>query len=226
MTSPGFDSREIFRPIVPVYDLLNRLLSGGLDRGWRRVAAREARGMRVLDLACGTGDLMVELLRTGRPAVVGADILPEMLSRVGGKIGAYAHRSGLVAAAGENLPFASGSFDTVTIAFGIRNFMDWRRGLRQMHRVLRGGGRIVILEFGLPKTTVVRSAYLAYFRGVLPLVGRVVSRDPRAYSYLPDSVLRWPTPESFLAELTSAGFREARETPLASGIVHLYVAEK
>lgn len=221
-----FDSRDIFRPIVPVYDLLNRVLSAGLDRSWRRRAAVEATGMRILDLACGTGDLMAELLRIGREKVVGADILPEMLARVGPKIAPFAHRSSLVVTDGERLPLLAGSFDAVTIAFGIRNFADPWAGLREIQRVLRPGGRAVILEFSLPKFAPLRLAYLGYFRGLLPLVGRVVSGDARAYSYLPESVLRWPSPDEFAARIRGAGFSSVRAIPLSAGIVHLHVAEK
>ncbi|MEK8022280.1 MAG: ubiquinone/menaquinone biosynthesis methyltransferase [Candidatus Hydrogenedentota bacterium] len=218
------DSRSIFRPIVPVYDLLNRLLSLGIDQSWRREAARRFSAGRVLDLACGTGDLSLAL--APRCRVVGADILPEMLARAMTKKRAARFYFPLVAAAGESLPFKAASMDGVTVAFGVRNFADREAGLKEMARVIRPGGRAVILEFAMPDRKGLRSLYLSYFRGVLPFLGRVVSGDERAYSYLPESVLNFPPPAEFRREILGAGFSEVTIQDLTFGIVRLYDARR
>ncbi len=236
------DSRPIFRPIVPVYDLLNRLLSLGLDQSWRRRAASMLTGGRVLDVACGTGDLA--LADAARPGtrVVGTDILPEMLAVAARKNSARKNAArktsqmmdgeasravlGWTASAGERLPFASSSFDAVTIAFGIRNFVDRAAGLGEMHRVLRSGGTLVILEFGVPAFAPFRALYLFYFRKVLPFIGRLVAGNERSYAYLPETVLAFPEPAEFERELEAAGFAAEPSLSLTLGIVRLYFARR
>lgn len=216
------DSRTIFRPIVPVYDPLNRLLSFGMDQSWRRKAAREVLPGRVLDLACGTGDLA--LMDPGR--VFGCDILPEMLLVAKKKIHSSGRSIPLIAARGEELPLRRETFESVTIAFGIRNFSDRLAGIKEIARVIKRGGRLVILEFAIPSNTLFKSLYLFYFLKVLPFIGRMISGNSRSYSYLPESVLAFPEPDRFSEELKANGFRDVRSENLTLGIVRLYVAER
>lgn len=221
----GIDSRDIFRPIVPVYDVLNRILSLGLDQSWRRAAAREARGDLVLDLATGTGDLAFELARDRR--VVAADILPEMVLLARAKAGnKKAEAVRFCSGAGEDIPFKSETFDSLTIAFGIRNFRNRLIGLSEMARVLKPGGRLVILEFGVPEGRIFGTLYRFYFQKVLPLIGRVFSGNNRSYTYLPESVLAWPSPDDFASEILERGFEDVKHRPLTFGICRLFTATK
>jgi demethylmenaquinone methyltransferase/2-methoxy-6-polyprenyl-1,4-benzoquinol methylase len=221
--------RAMFDRIAPRYDLLNRVLSAGTDVRWRRRAVDELepRG-RVLDLCTGTADLLLEAL--GRSADLrgeGADLSEGMLLRGRRKLadGGFSSRAGLVAADGEALPFASGSFDGALVAFGIRNIGDREQALRELHRVLRPGGRVVILEFSMPPG-LLGGAYRFYFRHVLPRVGALISGDREAYTYLPASVAVFPEPPAFGAMLEGAGFTGVRWTALTAGIAHLFRADK
>lgn len=224
------DSRPIFRPIVPVYDLLNRCLSLGLDQSWRRHAASHLPRGRVLDVACGTGDLA--LADAARPGVrvFGTDILSEMLSVAARKNSARRNAAGAVigwtASAGERLPFRSACFDALTIAFGIRNFVDRRAGLVEMARVLRPGAPLLILEFGVPGIRPIRALYLFYFTRLLPFIGSVIAGNPRSYAYLPETVLAFPEPSDFVDEIAAAGFKNVESESLTMGIVRLYRAAR
>lgn len=223
------DSRHIFRPIVPVYDLLNRILSLGFDQAWRRRAAALLPAGRILDIACGTGDLALAGAARRGTRVYGTDILPEMLAKADlkNRVRRGAGKSaaaGWVASTGERLAFQAASFDAATIAFGIRNFVDRAEGLREMARVLRPGGRLLILEFGVPTWQPFRALYLLYFRRLLPLAGRLLSGNSRSYAYLPETVLAFPEPGEFEAEIARAGFAAAPSEPLTLGIVRLYSA--
>jgi demethylmenaquinone methyltransferase/2-methoxy-6-polyprenyl-1,4-benzoquinol methylase len=222
----------MFTDIAPRYDFLNRLLSAGIDRRWRRAAVAAAlpsRGGRFLDVATGTADVALEIFRQkGRDArVVGAD-LSEGMVRLGAR---KARRAGLsdrlsfVLCPGESLPFRDGSFDAVTIAFGIRNVVDRPRALREMWRVTRRGGRIVVLEFSMPKGPVVGSLYDFYFHRLLPFVGGLFSRRS-AYRYLPDSVGAFPPPEEFARMMGDAGCSSVEVRPLTFGIATLYVGTR
>lgn len=203
---------------MPVYDLLNRLLSFGMDQHWRRVAARRVDGGLVLDLACGTGDLSIALSRRSR--VVGSDILPEMLAVARRKAKAIP----FAASDGEHLSFRDDAFDAVTIAFGIRNFSNRKAGLREMARVLTPNGRLVILEFAIPSNVLFKNLYLFYFLKVLPFVGKMISRNSRSYSYLPESVLGFPEPLQFIEEIRSCGFTDLSTEAMTFGIVRIYSA--
>jgi demethylmenaquinone methyltransferase/2-methoxy-6-polyprenyl-1,4-benzoquinol methylase len=222
----------MFDAIAPRYDLLNHLLSAGLDRRWRSRAIAELAlrpGARVLDLCSGTGDLAISAVQQSKGAsVIGVDFAGEMLRLGAAKIRArdLVRAIRLVRGDATSIPLASGSCDAATIGFGIRNVVEPRRALEELARVLRPGGRLAILEFGQPRIPGVRTLYSWYFRYVLPLVGRAVSKHQSAYSYLPASVGTFPSPGDFSGLIAATGFSQVRAVPLSFGIVYLYVAER
>jgi len=221
----GLYVRDMFTAIAPRYDFLNHLLSLNIDRRWRRLAVDRlnwdaAPDGRYLDLCAGTLDLAAELaMRAGFwGRVVGADFVVPMLQRGAGKaVGVSA-----VGADALELPFADGHFDGCTVGFGARNLADLDRGLREMGRVLKPGARLVILEFTTPTRWPVRPLYLFYFRRVLPLVGRLVSKHKTAYRYLPDSVNDFPSPPDLRKRFEAAGFSSVGWKPLTFGIACLH----
>ncbi len=224
---------EMFSRIAPRYDLLNRVLSAGIDRRWRRAAVAEMTpdsGGRHLDLATGTADMALEILRQkGESAsVAGVDLSVEMM-RIGRGKCAEAGRAGnvsFVRAPGESLPFRDASFDSACIAFGIRNVVERALGLSEMCRVVRPGGRIVVLEFSVPDGAVLGSLYRFYFTRILPWIGGIVSSRKEAYRYLPDSVLAFPSPPEFEAMMRAAGCASVASRPLTFGIATLYVGAR
>jgi demethylmenaquinone methyltransferase/2-methoxy-6-polyprenyl-1,4-benzoquinol methylase len=222
----------MFDAIADRYDFLNRTLSGGFDRGWRRraLAALDLTGHeRLLDICTGTADIPLAARRDGRAAeVVGVDFSTEML-RVGvEKIRKAGKKASvhLVRADATRLPLADESFDAATIAFGIRNVERPREACAEMSRVVRRGGRIAILEFGMPRQVLLRRLYNWYFTQLLPRIGAAVSGHQSAYSYLPLSVGAFPPPAEFCSLLTSCGFGDVQARPLTSGIVYLYTGRK
>lgn len=222
----------MFDAIAPRYDLLNRVLSAGLDRRWRERAVDELtlpEGARVLDLCTGTADLAVAAsTRAAGVSVVGVDFAAAMLRLGLAKIRdlRLTGQIRLIRADATRVPLADASCDAATIGFGIRNVDAPERALAELARVLRPGGRLAILEFGQPAIPGVRTLYSWYFRYLLPLVGRTVSKHSSAYSYLPASVGHFPPPPEFCRMLTAAGFSQVRAVPLTFGIVYLYVAER
>ncbi len=217
--------RSMFTAIAPRYDLLNHLLSFNIDRRWRRLAVdrldweREPAGT-YLDLCAGTLDLAAELAgrREFRGRVLGADFAVPMLK--GGVHKANGLRA--VGADALELPFPGRSFDGCMVGFGVRNLASVEAGLSEMARVLTPGSRLVILEFATPRSRLFRSLYHLYFRRVLPLVGRMVSKHTSAYTYLPASVDDFPEPEAFRGLVTAAGFRDVEAESLTLGIAMLY----
>jgi demethylmenaquinone methyltransferase/2-methoxy-6-polyprenyl-1,4-benzoquinol methylase len=213
----------MFDRIAPRYDLLNRLLSAGTDRTWRRACVDflELSGpARLLDLCTGTADLLIEALeRDPRHRGLGLDLSTEMLRRAAVKVGRKGlhARAALAGADAERLPVAAGRFDGALVAFGIRNVGDPAAALAEVRRALRPGGRLVVLEFGAPRG-VLGALYRLYFERLLPRVGRMVSGDHGAYRYLPLSVARFPSPEAFCALLEGAGFSDVSRRPLTFGI--------
>ena len=221
--------REMFTAIAPRYDLLNHVLSLNIDRTWRRRAVDRLNWTRVpsgryLDLCAGTLDLAVELQRRKGfgGCVVGADFVVPML-QLGRSKGDHLCPVGADAL---DLPFPVESFDGCTVGFGVRNLADLKAGLSEMLRVLKPGARLVVLEFGTPTSWLVRPAYLWYFRHVLPRIGRLVSKHTSAYSYLPNSVSGFPTPEAFARLLETVGFVRVGTKPLTLGIAHLHWGER
>lgn len=221
----------MFDRIASRYDLLNHLLSAGIDRRWRRACVdflELAAPARVLDVCTGTADLLIEFLgRDPRHRGVGVDFSGEMLARGALKLRARGLQSRAALASGdaERLPFADGLFDGVLIGFGIRNVADPAAALAEMRRVLRRGGRLVVLEFSMP-AGIMGGLYRLYFDGLLPRLGRLISRDRSAYSYLPASVLRFSVPEDFAELMRACGFSAVRHEPLTWGIARLYRGEK
>jgi len=233
---PEFSRRiqTMFSAIAPRYDLLNRTLSLGVDRYWRKRAISRLAGKpggRYLDIATGTGDLALEYFERGDGApgrVCGLDFSEAMLQRARGKIEnrSLTRAVPLVCGTAEALPFRDASFDGVSVAFGVRNFADVSAGLREMVRVLRPGARAVILEFSMPREALLREAYRYYFDRILPRIGRWVSGHPSAYTYLPQSVEQFPVRDEFAALMKQAGFDRVVHRDLTFGIVTLYVGTK
>ena len=223
---------EMFNAISPKYDALNRILSAGIDQSWRRKTLREIRAtgaLNLLDVATGTADLALALAK-GIPGsrVVGVDISAGMLEVGRSKVRArdLEGRVRLDLGDGEQLPYEESSFGAVTVAFGVRNFENLEQGLRDMRRVLEPGGTLAVLEFSQPTAWPLRSLYLFYFTNILPRIGRLVSKDASAYTYLPNSVQAFPYGEAFAAKLREAGFKSVRVRPLTFGIESLYLAIK
>ncbi|MBK6551363.1 MAG: bifunctional demethylmenaquinone methyltransferase/2-methoxy-6-polyprenyl-1,4-benzoquinol methylase UbiE [Flavobacteriales bacterium] len=221
---------QMFDAISPKYDLLNRLFSMGIDQRWRRLVIRsvgEEPTDRLLDVATGTADLAILAAKTVKE-VIGIDISEGMLShgRTKVKDRGLEDRITLQQADSIALPFDDARFDAVTVAFGVRNFEDLERGLSEMFRVLRPGGRLFVLEFSKPQRTPMRQLFRFYFHRVMPLIGRSVSKDSAAYTYLPQSVDAFPEGPAFKALLRAAGGREVRARGLTGGIATLYSARK
>jgi demethylmenaquinone methyltransferase / 2-methoxy-6-polyprenyl-1,4-benzoquinol methylase len=222
----------MFDAIAPRYDLLNRVLSAGLDRRWRDRAVEALdlpEGARVLDLCTGTADLaLATVRRVPGASVVGVDFAGAMLRLGRAKVSSLDLLDCIRLVRGDatRIPVGSATCDAATIAFGIRNVAEPERALGEIARVLRPRGRLAILEFGQPRIPGIRSLYSWYFRYVLPAIGRMVSKHDSAYSYLPASVGTFPSAEEFVQIITKQGFANARAVPLTFGIVYLYIAEK
>ncbi|HJP02479.1 MAG TPA: ubiquinone/menaquinone biosynthesis methyltransferase [Planctomycetota bacterium] len=216
--------RSMFARIAGRYDLLNRVLSVGIDRRWRRAAVERGGALDerlVVDACCGTGDLALEYARRGA-RVVGVDFTPEMLARAGPKRKAEDGACVFVHGDALSLPVAAGAADVCSVAFGLRNVADRRLAMGEMLRVVRPGGRLVVLEFSTPPGRWFGGLYRLYFTRLLPLVGRCVSRHDDAYRYLPRTVLEWPRPGALQAELEQSGWIDCGYALLTGGIACLH----
>ncbi|MCC7044791.1 MAG: bifunctional demethylmenaquinone methyltransferase/2-methoxy-6-polyprenyl-1,4-benzoquinol methylase UbiE [Acidobacteria bacterium] len=224
----------MFDAIARHYDTLNHLLSAGLDKRWRArtVDALELTGAeRMLDMCTGTADLAIAAATSPRGQareVVGVDFSAKMLGHGLAKVRAAGLQDRVYLMRGDatRMPLPDAAFDVATVAFGIRNVLDPALACREFHRVLTPGGRLAVLEFGSPSLPGLRSAYLWYFRHVLPRIGRLVSRHGDAYSYLPASVAEFPSGDAFAAILREAGFASVRHRTFTFGVVYLYLARK
>jgi demethylmenaquinone methyltransferase/2-methoxy-6-polyprenyl-1,4-benzoquinol methylase len=227
---PGPDSRrvqEMFAGIAHRYDFLNHFLSASIDRRWRKVAVNKVRELVgsspstvCLDVCSGTGDLALALHRGLHCEVVASDFCHPMLTRAHAKCAGLPVRN--VEADALNLPFPDRSFDALTIAFGLRNLEDPRRGLNEMRRVLKPGGGVVILEFSKPVVPVLKHAFNFYFRHILPKLGAAISGNGSAYQYLPDSVRKFPAQEELVGLMRSCGFENVQYRNLSGGIAALH----
>lgn len=221
----------MFDRIAGRYDFLNHLLSMGIDKGWRKKAINTLRGInpkKILDVATGTGDLAIAALTLQPDHITGVDISEGMMEigRKKLKDKNLDDKITLQYGDSEALPFETGTFDAITCAYGVRNFEHLEKGLEQMSRVLRIGGRIAILEFSRPKKFPVKQLYHFYFRYILPTLGKTVSKDATAYTYLPESVAAFPEGAKFCTILEQCGFNEVKARPLTFGITTLYTGKK
>ena len=210
-----------FDTIARTYDRLNHLMTFGLDRCWRRRAVRRLQG-NVLDVACGTGDMVLELMKRGC-AVTGVDISEEMISIAKNKA-----RATYMIADAEALPFPDASFDAVTCAFGVRNFVHLEQGLNEMLRVLKPGGRMVILELATPDSKLLRPFYNFYTKHIIPWLGSRIAGNREAYTYLPESIERFPKGDTFLDIIQHSSFliQHCRQRKLTFGVCRMYTVEK
>jgi demethylmenaquinone methyltransferase/2-methoxy-6-polyprenyl-1,4-benzoquinol methylase len=226
--------REMFGRIAPRYDLLNHLLSLDIDKVWRRRVAKRCSGIlhnpaaRVLDLCCGTGDQALTFRKEAAVGaeIIGSDFVPEMLVRARAKSTAAGARVSFVEADALALPFADNHFDLVSCSFGFRNLANYERGLTEIFRVLKPGGVAAILEFAEPPGKLFGRVYRFYFRHVLPRLGGLISGNSAAYTYLPSSVRKFPSPEALQAMFARCGYIDAQFVRWTGGIVTLHTARK
>lgn len=223
--------KGIFNDIAPKYDLLNHLLSVNIDKGWRRKAMREigenGEG-KLLDVACGTGDFAIAASRAGVKKVIGIDISANMVEIGCKKVRELGLETRIELQSGdsEHINFPDSTFDTVTVAFGVRNFEHLELGLKEMCRVLRSGGKVIILEFSMPERFPMKQLYKFYFRHILPTVGGWISGNKDAYVYLPESVMKFPQGNAFLKIMAECGFTQVQQRKLTFGIASLYIGLK
>lgn len=223
--------KEIFNDIAPKYDLLNHFLSLNIDKRWRRKAIKyirpEEKGL-LLDVACGTGDFSIAAQRAGVQQVTGIDISANMVAIGQKKVEALGLAPYITLQAGdsEQIEFEDGHFDVVTVAFGVRNFEHLEAGLKEMQRVLKKGGKVIILEFSMPEHFPMKQLYRFYFRSILPVLGGWISGNKGAYTYLPESVMKFPQGKKFMDIMKECGFQQARQQKLTFGIASIYVGVK
>ncbi|MEG0796625.1 MAG: bifunctional demethylmenaquinone methyltransferase/2-methoxy-6-polyprenyl-1,4-benzoquinol methylase UbiE [Odoribacter sp.] len=223
--------KNIFNDIAPKYDLLNHLLSMNIDKGWRKKAMKcigKEEKDSLLDVACGTGDFSLAAHRAGVKKVIGIDISENMVEIGRRKVENLTLSSSIDLRVGdsEQMEFPDGLFQVVTVAFGVRNFEHLEIGLREMLRVLKPGGKVIILEFSMPNCFPMKQLYRFYFRHILPTLGGWISGNKGAYTYLPESVLKFPQGQNFLDILTRCGYVHTTQKKLSFGIASLYVGEK
>jgi demethylmenaquinone methyltransferase/2-methoxy-6-polyprenyl-1,4-benzoquinol methylase len=224
--------REMFASIAARYDLLNHVLSGNIDKRWRRLVAKTLYATlsnpeaNILDVACGTGDLSLTLFEVGQARIIGVDFCRPMLAIAAAKAAHEGSAVPFVEGDALDLPFYDGTFDAATIAFGLRNLTSVQAGFSELLRVLKPGGRVVVLEFSKPKTPVLRSLFRFYFTKVLPLFGGWISGSKSAYQYLPDSVSRFPDQSELASLMREAGFEEVGFRNLTGGVAAMHVGTR
>jgi demethylmenaquinone methyltransferase/2-methoxy-6-polyprenyl-1,4-benzoquinol methylase len=223
--------RIMFNSIAKRYDFLNHFLSLGIDRMWRKKLVKllvAHNPLTVLDVATGTADLAIEVSKQSKAVITGIDIAEEMIE-IGKRKIIELHLENqikLQVADSENIPFATGTFDAAIVAFGVRNFETLDKGLNEMNRVLKHGGMIAVLEFSRPRHFPVKNLYMFYFRFILPSLGRLISGDKGAYTYLPESVKQFPDGKAFVNHLAKTGFSQTTEKRLSFGIATIYTGIK
>ena len=224
---------EMFDNIAPTYDRLNHIMSLNIDKIWRRRVMRIVRrhkARKIMDVATGTGDLAIAMAkRVDRTQILGVDLSEEMLAVARKKIQKQGLEERIMLEKGdaENLAMVSSeSLDAATVAFGVRNFENIERGLSEIYRTLRVGGLLVVLEFSMPKNRLIRWVYSQYAHRLLPRIGGMISKDKRAYTYLPDSVEEFPAPERFAEILKGVGFKSVKLRSQSCGIAYIYIATK
>lgn len=222
---------EMFDNIAGSYDFLNHFLSLGIDKMWRTKAIRsikEVQPQKILDVATGTADLAIAAMKLQPQQIIGVDISNKMLDCGRDKIVKKGLDKTIDLQWGdsENLPFEDNTFDAITVAFGVRNFENLEKGLLEMHRVLRPGGKLAVLEFSKPKKFPIKQLFNFYFKNVLPTLGKMVSKDNRAYTYLPESVQVFPEGQTFMKILEQLNFNSTTCEALTFGIASLYTAKK
>ena len=219
----------MFAGVAPKYDLLNHLLSFNIDRGWRRRLVERLRPVlerpeaKVLDLCCGTGDVLLDLQEVASAPILGADFCHPMLVSARGKAERKGYRAPLFEADALALPLAGESLDGIAISFGFRNLANYESGLRELHRVLKPGGMLLILEFSHPPGRLMKAGYGLYSRVLLPAIGTLVSGSREAYTYLPDSIRKFPMAEELAGMMRAAGFSATEYELLTGGIAALHV---
>ncbi len=226
------DVREMFSRISPKYDFLNHFLSGNIDKRWRKLVTKKLENVLndknalVLDVACGTGDLALEMQKNAEAKVIGTDFCRPMLTIAKDKNAAENLTIPYLEADGMNLSFADETFDAVTIAFGLRNFSNWEDGLKELQRILKSGGKLVILEFSAPVIPGFRQLFQLYFTKVLPKIGGVVSGSRGAYEYLSESVARFPDQKGLKKMMLENGFSDVEYKNLTGGIAAIHLGVK
>jgi len=223
--------RKMFNDIAPRYDLLNHVLSANIDKLWRKKVRKiigSIQPEKILDVATGTGDLAIELAKLPVSRIVGIDIAADMLEigKVKVKNKGLEHLIEMQVGDSEAIRFDDEYFDAVSVAFGVRNYENLAQGLREMRRVLKQGGVVAILEFSKPAVFPMKQIYRFYFNHILPFVGKVISKNSSAYTYLPNSVAAFPEGEVFMNEMKKAGFKNPTQQRLTFGIATLYSASK
>jgi len=224
--------KTMFDRIAPYYDLLNRLLTLRIDVLWRNKAISKLKDFqtdKILDIATGTADLAINMAKSlNCTQVIGLDISPNMLAIGDKKITSrnLNHKISLTLGDSESLNFEDNSFDLTTSSFGVRNFENLTKGLSEMFRVTKDGGKIMVLEFSRPRAFLIKTLFSIYFKYVLPVIGRLTSKDPRAYQYLYESVQAFPDYERFIEVLHNVGYKKGEFHPLTFGICTIYIAEK
>lgn len=222
---------EMFDNIAPKYDLLNHVLSLGIDITWRKKAIRILKKENpelLLDVATGTADFAIEAKATGAKQIIGVDISNDMLKfgREKLKKKNLDQLIDLQYGDSENLQFENDHFDAITVSFGVRNFENLEKGLKEMHRVLKPNGLLAVIEFSKPQHFPIKQLYNFYFHSILPTIGKLISKDARAYTYLPESVESFPYGKAFTDKLELAGFTESKAIPLTFGIASIYLGRK
>jgi demethylmenaquinone methyltransferase / 2-methoxy-6-polyprenyl-1,4-benzoquinol methylase len=230
-TSKKEQVEEMFNSIAHRYDFLNRFLSMGIDKGWRKKAISYLKPLepkQILDVATGTGDLALEAMKLNPDHITGLDIAEQMLVFGREKIAAkgLSDKISMIKGDSENLPFPNNNFDAITVAFGVRNFQNLLKGLTEMNRVLKPGGRLVVLEFSKPSSFPYKQVYNFYFTYILPVMGNMLSKSKNAYTYLPESVKHFPEGAEFAGFLKEAGYKNIIVKPLTFGTCSLYIADK